>query len=77
MNTSRLLTVALALLLVAGGMGFWVAAAPGFAAEAQTEAGANEDDPDSEAGDGGPSEEVFIPTEEISEDFAVSFPVDI
>ena len=25
----------------------------------------------------GPSAEVFIPTEEISEDFAVSFPVDI
>ena len=25
----------------------------------------------------GPASEVFIPTEEISEDFAVSFPVDI
>ena len=28
-------------------------------------------------GDGGDSPEIFVPTEEISEDFAVSFPVDI
>ncbi len=29
------------------------------------------------AGGSGPSAEVFVPTEEISEDYAVSFPVDI
>jgi hypothetical protein len=29
------------------------------------------------SGDAAPSPEVFVPTEEISEDFAVSFPVDI
>lgn len=32
---------------------------------------------DEDTADARPSAEVFIPTEEISEDFAVSFPVDI
>ena len=42
------------------------------------ESGETEPDPEGdEASEGEPNLEVFIPTEEISEDFAVSFPVDI
>ncbi len=50
------------------------------AAEAEEPADATENGNGAEeqAGESGtPSSEVFIPTEEISEDFAVSFPVDI
>ncbi len=41
--------------------------------EADNEPAAQQAEPSSEAS----GEDVFIPTEEISEDFAVSFPVDI
>ena len=77
MNTHRLLHFTIATLLLAAA-GFWSAAVPAFAqeADAATDPAAAED-PDSDAGTGEPSVEVFIPTEEISEDFAVSFPVDI
>ena len=44
------------------------------AAKADTAQGDPQGDPQ---GDGGDSPEIFVPTEEISEDFAVSFPVDI
>lgn len=80
MNTTRWLNLASALLLAAAAFGFWVDARPAFAAEAaptsaEPEAATADDEvTDAEAK---PSSEVFIPTEEISEDFAVSFPVDI
>ncbi len=47
--------------------------------ESQTQAEQSEDASDEEESKPQvtPSGEVFIPTEEISEDFAVSFPVDI
>ena len=79
MNTSRILTLALALVLGGAGVGLWSYPASLAAAEAEAES-SNETDtdaPDDEAASGTPSTEVFIPTEEISEDFAVSFPVDI
>ena len=77
MNTQRSLTLAIAIVLLAAA-GSWSAASPAFGAEADpaTEPATNEDS-DSDAATGEPSVEVFIPTEEISEDFAVSFPVDI
>ncbi len=66
----------LATLLAAGALGF---SASGIAQEAdrasvESDAGAAES---AAEGPSEPSSEVFIPTEEISEDFAVSFPVDI
>ena len=77
MNRHRSLTFAITILLLTAA-GFWSVAVPAFAAEAEaaTES-ATSQDPDSDASAGEPSVEVFIPTEEISEDFAVSFPVDI
>ena len=73
--TQLALTLATMLLVAAA---WWSISAPALAAEAEdaTETAAA-DDPDSEATSEAPSGEVFIPTEEISEDFAVSFPVDI
>ena len=66
----------LALLLLAAGC----LAGPVHAAEAEKET-ATEDDSAGTAAEtpsaDGTSAEVFIPTEEISEDFAVAFPVDI
>lgn len=64
--------------LVAFASGFNSLAAQAAEAPADTPA----DEPTSEADRepdqaSAPSSEVFIPTEEISEDFAVSFPVDI
>lgn len=59
------------------------AADAGHAAEAApddtraADAASAADETDAEGTAGTPSSEVFIPTEEISEDFAVSFPVDI
>ena len=47
------------------------------AAEAATEETTPPEHTESEDGNEAPASEVFIPTEEISEDFAVSFPVDI
>ena len=67
---------AITALLLAVSLGIWgatVSAAEAADAE-ETEATATED---TEVTASGPSSEVFIPTEEISEDFAVSFPVDI
>jgi hypothetical protein len=47
-------------------------------AAAETPAGETDTEAEPTADEGAPeSSEVFIPTEEISEDFAVSFPVDI
>ena len=74
MNTIRLLAITIVSLLLTVA-GLWSVSAPGFAQSA-SEAESVEDS-DSEATDAEPSAEVFIPTEEISEDFAVSFPVDI
>lgn len=66
-----------ALLLVA----LLITASLGSTAALAAEAAADEDEvpAETQAGDASaePSSEVFIPTEEISEDFAVSFPVDI
>ena len=56
------------------------AGSPGWAAEAEPAAPAEDTSETSKpAADGqtAPSDDVFIPTEDISEDFAVSFPVDI
>ena len=73
----------LLLLMLCGPLGI----AGAFAAEppepdAEEQAQSDEDAETAEAdadkdGDAVPSREIFIPTEEISEDFAVSFPVDI
>ncbi len=50
---------------------------PRFAIAAE-EAAETDDRAEEEASsDGEPSPEIFVPSEEISEDFAVSFPVDI
>ena len=65
-----------ALLAVGGGFaGAAETKAQGGNAEAQAETPAGED----QGADDGPpdSHDVFLPTEEISEDFAVPFPVDI
>ena len=51
-----------------------VQAPEAVAEEAQPSGSDNEN---GERANGDPGKEVFIPTEEISEDFAVSFPVDI
>jgi hypothetical protein len=64
-----LLLAAAALLGSALGAGFALAAEE--AADTRDRAG------EEEATDGEPSPEIFVPSEEISEDFAVSFPVDI
>jgi len=53
---------------------------PGWAAEAEPAAPARDTSETSKPADDGEtatSDDVFIPTEDISEDFAVSFPVDI
>jgi hypothetical protein len=79
------------LLKSAIGLLFWALAGQTFAAEAASEpqapgtgvpetgepADATPSGADAGQSAEGPSAEVFIPTEEISEDFAVSFPVDI
>jgi hypothetical protein len=54
-----------------------LALSPGFAMAAEEAAGANDRSEEEESSDGEPSPEIFVPSEEISEDFAVSFPVDI
>ncbi|HEY5678910.1 MAG TPA: hypothetical protein VIS55_02470 [Pseudomonadales bacterium] len=64
-----LLFAAAALLASTMGAGFAVAAEE--AADTRDRAGEEEE------ADGEPSPEIFVPSEEISEDFAVSFPVDI
>lgn len=65
-----LLTLLLGMLLLLG-------AAPLRAAEAESSDNADAEAETTETSTGAPPSEVFIPTEEISEDFAVSFPVDI
>lgn len=77
MTKPSLLTLAFTALLITAGFSIWPVAAPALAAEAPTDSEEAERDPDEEEAASAPSSEVFIPTEEISEDFAVSFPVDI
>ncbi len=78
MQTSRIQTIAFAVLLGGAVAGLWGYATSVAAAEAEPEDedAVTETANEEESGDS-PSSEVFIPTEEISEDFAVSFPVDI
>lgn len=64
----RRLTLLLGLLLLLGA---------GSLGAAEAESSENAEAETSETTASTPSSEVFIPTEEISEDFAVSFPVDI
>lgn len=73
MNSKSILL--LAVLLCAPGLMSLTANAG--AAEAAAEETAPPERTESADGDEAPASEVFIPTEEISEDFAVSFPVDI
>lgn len=55
-----------------------LALASDIALAAEEAAGTNDRAEDEEAADDGePSPEIFVPSEDISEDFAVSFPVDI
>ena len=54
-----------------------LASAPDMALAAEEASGTNDRAEDEETADGEPSPEIFVPSEEISEDFAVSFPVDI
>jgi len=54
-----------------------VSAAEATADQASTEESADEDADEQPSDKSANNSEVFIPTEEISEDFAVSFPVDI
>ena len=77
MHTNRMLTLVVALLFAGVGLGLWSYSTPAAAAESEPSDTATVEDADSEAPSGTPSSEVFIPTEEISEGFAVSFPVDI
>jgi hypothetical protein len=49
----------------------------GFAVAAEEAADTRDRAGEEEEADGEPSPEIFVPSEEISEDFAVSFPVDI
>lgn len=62
-------------------MAVLLAAGPAWAAEAEPDASADgsASSPAKPASDEkpDPSDDVFIPTEDISEDFAVAFPVDI
>ncbi len=78
MNSTRLLTLTTIGALLTG-VALWSLTSQSLAAEADAEPTptAGTEDGDDEAPSGNPSGEVFIPTEEISEDFAVSFPVDI
>lgn len=75
-------SVVAALLLWAWQPPWALGAEAATAPSATAEAPAREDRADQEgsrqaAGGDGDSPEIFVPTEEISEDFAVSFPVDI
>ncbi|MGE0623114.1 MAG: hypothetical protein AB7I04_11290 [Pseudomonadales bacterium] len=67
-----LLAVLLVATLAAGGQGWAAEAEPGPTADASTGTTKPSADADAE-----PGTDVFIPTEDISEDFAVAFPVDI
>ena len=67
-------------------IGAWLAIGAGFAVAAETEAQSNDAQAQDELpveeqeginNDSPESHDVFLPTEEISEDFAVPFPVDI
>ena len=76
------LSQALAAVLLAATIGLWSAAVAAAQADPDSAAQTSEEAEGSQGEDvedttGRPSSEVFIPTEEISEDFAVSFPVDI
>jgi len=81
MQTRSILTILVTLALSATGL--WSFPTGLAAAEAESDApttGTEQEaveDVDSKEAPANPSTEVFIPTEEISEDFAVSFPVDI
>jgi len=86
LNTARLIRQMLATMTLLA-LGITTSPAAG-AAPAETESTSSSEKESSEANDqvdaerdktspGNSSSEVFIPTEEISEDFAVSFPVDI
>ena len=77
-RTRRLQAVALGMALVS-----WGASAPfGWSAEPAEDGARGEtvEQPESSTSGAGkeePTPEIFVPTEEVSEDFAVSFPVDI
>ena len=77
-RTRRLQTVVLGMALAS-----WGASAPfGWSAEPAEDGDSGEavEQPESRtsgAGNEDPTPEIFVPTEEVSEDFAVSFPVDI
>ena len=71
MRRSFFVTAALMALSVAFAATEVVSAEPDEDTEEQLEQGESVTEPT------GPSPEVFLPTEEISEDFAVPFPVDI
>ena len=82
-STARLVLLASALLAISGSLATAAefepatneAEAPGGSAEAKTDRSASEN---AVTDDNPPeSHDVFLPTEEISEDFAVPFPVDI
>ena len=85
MTKSRLRTTlwsAFAAALLAASLGLWSTTSSAAEADPDSTAQTGEDTEgtekeDTEVTGSGPSSEVFIPTEEISEDFAVSFPVDI
>ncbi len=49
----------------------------GLASAAEEAADSGDRAEEEQTADGEPSPEIFVPSEEISEDFAVSFPVDI
>ena len=72
--------LALTLCGLLGIAGAHAAEAPEPDAEEQAQSGEDAETAEADADkddDAAPSREIFIPTEEISEDFAVSFPVDI